>query len=262
MTALSDIVKFLEEVAPLHLQEDYDNSGLIVGDLSMEVRGVVVCLDSTEEVIDDCIAQGANVVIAHHPIVFSGLKSLTYRNYIEKTVIKAIKHDIAIYAIHTNLDNVLTNGVNQKIAEKLGLSDVSILEPQGEIPTIGSGAIGILAEGMSETAFFDLLKSQMNASVIRHTKLLGRSVHKIAVCGGSGSFLLERAIQKGADVFVTADFKYHQFFDADDKIVVADIGHFETEQFTIELLVNLLAENFHNFATHYTKINTNPVKYY
>ena len=263
MTKIHELIEYLESIAPSHLQESYDNSGLIVGDPLKEITGVIVCLDSTEEVIDEALEKGCNVIVAHHPIVFSGLKRFTGSNYIERTVIKAIKHDIAIYSIHTNLDNVKKNGVNAKIAEKLGLKNIEILSPKfPDEADVGAGMIGNLEDDMGKEAFLEMVKSSMKADCIKYTKWLKESVSKVAICGGSGSFLLEAAIAQKCDVFVSSDFKYHQFFDANDKIVILDIGHYETEQFTIDLLVEIITDKFSNFAAHYTKIHTNPVKYY
>lgn len=263
MSKLYELIEHLEEIAPSHLQESYDNSGLIVGNPMMEITGVTVCLDSTEEVVDEAIANGHNVVVAHHPIVFSGLKSFTGANYIERTIIKAIKNDVAIYSIHTNLDNVYENGVNAKMAEKLGLVDTKILAPKfPEVNDIGAGMVGDLQEGMDRETFLAHVKKSMGAACVKYTKWLKPSVSKIAICGGSGSFLLDQAIAEKCDVLITSDFKYHQFFDADEKIVILDIGHYETEQFTIDLLVQIITDKFSNFAAHYTKVDTNPVNYY
>ena len=262
MTRIKELLDYLESIAPLALQESYDNAGLIVGSNDMIITGVTVCLDSTEEVIDEAIENGHNVVIAHHPIVFSGLKSLTGKNYIERCIIKAIKNNIAIYAIHTNLDNVLENGVNQKIANIIGLHEQEILMPKDVAnPQIGSGIVGYLKKPMSTDLFLAEMKRKMNASCVKHTKILKESVQKIGLCGGSGSFLLDAAIAQQCDVFVSSDFKYHQFFDANNQIVIADIGHFETEQFTIDLLVDIINQKFSNFAAQYTKVYTNPVNY-
>lgn len=361
---LSDILHELERFAPPSLQESYDNSGLLTGHPRMEISGALVCLDSTEEIIDEAIRYGCNLVIAHHPIIFSGLKRLNGRNYIERTIIKAIRNDIAIYAIHTNLDNVRT-GVNSMIARQLGLTSCRILDPiRGKlkklvtyVPTAhmenvrdalfeagaghvghysecsftqsgtgsfkgdettnpvigekgerhyeqeqriemilpawsepavmralrkshpyeeiayqmwtidntnqdtGAGLIGQLDKETDVLEFLDGLKIHMRAPVVRHTRPISQKIRTVAICGGSGSFLLGEAIRQGADVFVTADFKYHQFFDADGKIVVADIGHFESEQFTIDLLAGFLREKFTTFAVRLTEINTNPIHY-
>lgn len=264
---LKNLIAYIENIAPPAYQESYDNAGLIVGDPSTEINGVLLCLDSTEAVIDEAIEKGCNLVIAHHPIVFFGLKRFNGSNYVQRVVMKAIKNDIAIYAAHTNLDNVY-NGVNAKIAEKLNLKNCRILQPkdmeQSEDPqkVIGSGMIGELEEVISEEAFLTTLKQSMKVNVIKHTRLLKNDIKKVAVCGGAGGFLLKQAIRKGAHVFITSDYKYHEFFDADGKIVIADIGHYESEQFTIELFEELIREKFSTFAVHLTEVNTNPVHYF
>lgn len=265
MTTVQDIYDYLDGIAPFGLQESYDNAGILVGDPRSEVKGVMMCLDSTEAIIDEAIDKGCNLVIAHHPIIFSGLKRLTGANYIQRTVIKAIKHDIALIAIHTNLDNVLANGVNEMIANKLGLEDVQILAPKMQDLTTeiaGAGVTGILSKELEVDAFFDLLKVAMQLNVIKHTFKCFDKVSKIAICGGAGGFLLDQAKSAGAQVFVTSDYKYHEFFDADGDIIIADIGHYESEQYTIELLYKLVKEKFSTFAAHYTLQSTNPVYYY
>jgi dinuclear metal center YbgI/SA1388 family protein len=361
---LKEITDQLESFAPLAYQESYDNAGLICGDPQMEITSALICLDSTEAVLEEAIEKGCNLVIAHHPIVFSGIKKFNGKNYVERVIIKAIKNDIAIYAAHTNLDNV-HNGVNAKIADKLGLINCKILQPQkgklkklitfcpldkaavvreslfaagagsigkydecsfnstgtgtfragagsnpyvGEIgklqeepetkievmypvdkeskilkamfqshpyeevaydifelsnenQMIGSGLIGELAEDKNEMDFLKFLKDAMKTSTIRYTALKQKNIKKVAVCGGSGSFLLKNAINAGADIFVTGDFKYHQFFDAENRIVIADIGHYESEQFTGEIFYDILKKKFSTFALHLSKINTNPINY-
>ena len=361
---LREITNYFESFAPLAYQESYDNSGLICGHHDMEITGAVICLDSTEAVIEEAIANKCNLVIAHHPIVFSGIKKFNGKNYVERVIIKAIQNNIAIYAAHTNLDNV-AKGVNSKIAEKIGLTNCKILAPMyntlkklttfcpddqaaalraalfaagggaignynecsfntsgfgtfkaGENTnpfvgekgkqheeketkieliypgylesrllkalftahpyeevaydilaldnannSIGAGMVGELAEELEETTFLKNLKQTMKTDLVRYTALKGKKIKTVAVCGGSGSFLLKNAIAAGADVFVTGDFKYHQFFDAENQIVIADIGHYETEQFTMELFYDILSEKFSTFAIHLSKINTNPINY-
>jgi dinuclear metal center YbgI/SA1388 family protein len=361
---IKEVIRHLETLAPPQLQESYDNARLIVGDANTEFTKAVICLDSTEEVIDEAIELGCNLVIAHHPIVFSGLKKFNGSDYIERTIIKAIKNDIAIYAIHTNLDNVF-NGVNHKIADKLGLKGLRILSPKskllrklvfycpveqaetvreaifnagagelgnysscsfsllgkgtfkpnenaspfvgnvGEVHVekeerieviypfykegevikallsihpyekvaydlyqltnswneIGSGMIGDLAEEVDSIDFLRSVKEKLGTELIRYTKPVNNKVKRIAVCGGSGSFLLNAAIAQKADVFISADYKYHQFFDADKHIMIADVGHFESEQFTGELIQEYLKEKIPNFASYLTRIRTNPINY-
>ncbi|MEM1325674.1 MAG: Nif3-like dinuclear metal center hexameric protein [Bacteroidota bacterium] len=333
---LKQLTHYLEQIAPPVYQESYDNSGLVVGDPFMEITNVLTALDATEAVIDEAIEKGCNVIVAHHPIVFKGLKRFNGQSYVERVVMKAIKKDIAIYAIHTNLDNMYANGVNTKIAERLSLQDTRILSPKatnkkmdiyvekgqlqkvrnylfafGEVlsfegqledgesvfrlslnypqhtesqiishldnkpivryevsdiqnssAAIGSGMIGELEQEMTATDFLAHLKDRMQVNVIRHTALLDQPIKKVAVCGGAGGFLLSKAISQGADIFITADYKYHEFFDADGKIIIADIGHYESEQFTIELLRDLISDKFSTFAAFSTTIVTNPVFYY
>lgn len=328
MTKIRDIIRHLEAVAPPGYQESYDNAGLLAGDATWEVTGVLTCLDSTEAVIEEAVHKGCNMVVAHHPIIFKGLKRLTGRSYVERVIISAIKNNVAVYAAHTNLDNVFRRGVNTEIAARLGLQNTRILAPKSVLhkasavvdpnlsdtiraalsdagasqiaihtsshtiefifpqaarravekalegtpffgvhavedpdPLIGSGIVGDLSQPMSELDFLLQLKATMQAGVVRHTALLERPVQRVAVCGGAGGFLLGAAIAQGADVFVTADYKYHEFFDADGQIVIADIGHFESEQFTIQLLHRIISEKFSTFATYCTEVKTNPVHY-
>ena len=361
---IREIISYLESVAPLSHQEPYDNAGLIIGDQDSMVTSVLITLDITEAVIDEAIETGCELIIAHHPVIFKGIKKLNGNNYVERCVIKAIKNDIAVYASHTNLDSVMT-GVNAKICGKIGLTDLRILSPEknkllklvtfvpqdyidqvreavfaagagqigkydkcsynvegtgtfrggeeanpfvGEIgefhfekeirfetilpsylktkvvnallkfhpyeemaydlyplenslANVGAGMIGELPGAIGETDFLESLPEIFNCKVVRHTYLLGKPVKKIAVCGGSGSFLLSSAIAAGADVFISSDFKYHEFFDAEEKIVIADIGHYESEQFTKELFYELLIKKFPNFAVRLSEVKTNPVLY-
>lgn len=264
MTKIKELIDVLEEIAPLQLQESYDNSGLIYGDKNEEISGVLISLDLTEAVIDEAIELGCNLIISHHPIIFRGIKKF-YGHFVDRIIVKAIKANITIYAIHTNLDNVLENGVNGKIAELLLLEEPIVLRPKNENDlsgNIGAGVIGYLKSPIAPMDFLDFLKIQMELKVIKHTKLPAQKLEKIAVCGGSGSFLLQAAKAENADVFITSDFKYHEFFEADNDIVIIDIGHYESERFTINLLYELIIKNFSNFAAHCTKVNTNPIKYY
>jgi len=263
---VSEVINYLNTIAPSEFQESYDNAGLLVGNESDKVTGVLVSLDCIEAVVDEAIELGVNLVVSHHPIIFSGLKRISNRTYVERVVRKAIKNDINIFAIHTNLDNVFNNGVNTNIAKRLGLEEVEILQSREgvshENQAVGSGIIGILPNPLDEKEFLSFVKTKMETSCIKHTQLLGKKVRKVAICGGSGRFLLEESINQKADVFISSDFKYHEFFDADNKILIADIGHFESEQFTINMLYRILTNKFNTFATHYTKVNTNPVNYF
>jgi dinuclear metal center YbgI/SA1388 family protein len=362
---LAQLTTYLESLAPLAYQEDYDNSGLIVGSPDQEVYQALISLDCTEAIVDEAITTNCQVIISHHPIVFKGLKKFNGKNYVERVVEKAIRNQIAIYAIHTNLDNMMA-GVNARICETLGLENCRILAPKhgvlkklvtyvpgshadqvrnalfhagagnignysetsfnaegtgtfkgnedsnpyvGEpgirhsesevrIETvypanleskiimalvlahpyeevaydlyaltnqhqqIGAGMIGELETPVDEDAFLFDVKEKMRAKVIRHTKFMGRPVKKVAICGGSGGFLLKHAIAAGADIFITADYKYHEFFDAEGKIMIADIGHYESEQFTQQLLYDMIHKKFPNLSMRLTEINTNPVRYF
>jgi dinuclear metal center YbgI/SA1388 family protein len=363
---LSQLIAAVERVAPRSYQESYDNSGLLIGSPNTEVRGVLLCLDTLENIVEEAVERGCNVIIAHHPIIFSGLKSLTGKNYVERVVIKALQNGVAIYVAHTNLDNMRT-GVNAKICERIGLQNTRILVPKSRIikqlvtyipvaqadivrsalfaagagnignyseasfntigagtykgndasnafageknvrhyeaetrlevvfeqhlegavlaalrkthpyeeiaygiftlenqhNDIGSGMIGTLAEPMTEADFLKNLKGNLATNCIRHTALRNKMIEKVAVCGGSGSFLLRNALAQSADAFVTADFKYHEFFDAEGKIVICDVGHFESEQYTIDLLHEILSPVMeHDIPLYKTEIVTNPVFYY
>ena len=362
---IKDVISALELFAPPVLQESYDNTGLIVGDTNRECRGILVSLDAIEPVLDEAIKQNCNLIISHHPIIFSGLKKITGKNYVQRAIIKAIKHDIALYAIHTNLDNI-SDGVNGKIARLLGLKNVSILatkenqlkklytfvpaadadkvrqavfdaggghignysecsfnaegvgtfkggantspyagkpgelhkeneirvemifpawlenaiiknllnaHPYEEVAydiiklenkfsSVGSGIIGELDEAIDETSFLRILKDRFGLRVIKHTQLLNKEIKKVAACGGAGSFLISSALAAEADIFITSDVKYHEFFDADDRMVIADIGHYESEQFTVSLLQEFLEQKFPTFAVLKTEVITNPVKYF
>jgi len=264
---IAELTDYLEYVAPLRFQEAYDNAGLITGDPAHSVIGIMVSLDATEEVIQDAINQGCNVVVSHHPIVFRGIKQFDVQNYVHRAVIKAIKNDVALYAIHTNLDNVLQNGVNEKIAEKIGLVGLNVLSPKPqstleEDHVVGSGVLGQWETPKSPSEALQWIKDHMNVKMIKHTELLDRSIQEVAVCGGAGSFLLPEARRARADLFITADYKYHEFFDADEDLMIADIGHYESEYYTIELLGELISKKFPKFAPRYTKVNTNPVRYF
>ena len=263
-TTVQELINHLETIAPSHLQASYDNAGLLTGNPDWPIRGVLVALDGVESIVDEAIQQQCNVIVAHHPIIFKGLKKLTGETYIERTIIKAIKHDIAIYAIHTNLDHVHEQGVNSQIAQKLALTHTRVLAPSRQNTPerpIGAGLIGELVQPMATMDFLELVKSQMKTNCLKFTRLIKPAVHLIAVCGGAGSFLVPEAIRQQADVYISADFKYHEFFDANEQIIIADIGHYESEQFTIPLLVKIISEKFSNFAVRQTTTNTNPVQY-
>jgi dinuclear metal center YbgI/SA1388 family protein len=362
---ISEVLQILENWAPPSLQESYDNAQLLCGDRNEEVTKTLVTLDCTEKVVLEAIEKGCNLIIAHHPIIFSGLKRLTGSSYVERTMIHAIKNNVAIYAMHTNLDNI-SSGVNFEIGKRLQLTNTRILSPKSNqllklvtfVPTghlepvrtalfnagaghigeydhcsfshkgvgtfrasndskpfigqpgidhsemetrlevilplhlkqtllqallhahpyeevafdiyslenlnqnIGSGMIGELSAPMHESDFLNFISNTFKTPCIRHTALLNRPIKTVAICGGSGSFLLPQAIRAHADVFITCDFKYHEFFDTDDNLVICDVGHFESEQFTPRLIANYLQDKNATFAVLLSEVNTNPVHYF
>lgn len=361
---LKEITSLLEEIAPLALQEKYDNAGLILGHPDMDIQGALLCIDVTESVIQEAIIKNCNLIISHHPLIFNGLKKITGKNLVERSVILAIKNNIAIYASHTNLDNVSV-GVNGKIADKLSLINREVLlkgsdllvklvtfapklhapqirnklfaagaghignydscsfsssgtgsfkanneahpyvgklnevhfedevkievilpnyitkqvihalieshpyeEPAYDlIPLsnqwneIGAGLIGELTEEIDTIEFLTSLKSIFKVPVIKHTAIHKTKIKKVAVCGGSGSFLLKDAISTGADIFISGDFKYHEYFEAENNLIIADIGHYESEQFTKEIFYDIIRKKMPTFAVQISEINTNPINY-
>ncbi len=362
---VANIIQLLAELASPSLQESYDNCGLLTGNEQWECSGILCTLDVTEDIVAEAVKEGCNLIVAHHPVIFGGLKKITGSNYVERTVIAAIKNDIAIYAIHTNLDNVIA-GVNGRIADTIGLLNRAVLHPKEDLlqklytfvpinhiekvrqalfdagagnignysecsfavagdgtfkastnakpfvgaidqrhiepeikievifpdylqknilkalktahpyeevafdivslentySAVGSGLVGELEEAILEEDFLKLLKEKFHLSVVRHTALQGKPIKRVALCGGAGSFLTKRAIAAKADIYISADYKYHEFFDAENKIIIADIGHWESEQYTIDILTEVLQSNFPTFAVLKTKISTNPVFYF
>ena len=269
MNKVSEILSYITEVAPIHWQESYDNSGLLVGDANALVDKVLLTLDLTEKVIDEAIENSFHLVISHHPLIFKGLKNILVDDTTGRIITKAIKHDISIAAMHTNIDNSFY-GVNRVLAEQLGLKDLNILHPNisasqplGDSETqVGSGMIGTLENEMSEKDFLRLIKEKLNIAAIRHTELLNKPIKKVAICGGSGAFLINDAKRCGADAYITADLKYHDFFDADNELLIIDAGHFETEQFTKQLFADIILKKNPKFAVQISRVNTNSVNYF
>ncbi len=361
---IKDIIKPLEDLAPPYLQESYDNTGLLIGNPQSEIKKVIITLDVTEALLQEAIDKKCDLIISHHPLIFKGLKSITGRNATERIVEIAIRRDIAIYAIHTNLDNV-DNGVNAVLCEKLGLKNTKILSPKKELlrklvtfcpedhaekvreaifnagaghigdydscsfntpgtgsfrgsedtnpfvgekgklhyenevrletiypiykekailnalfdahpyeevaydiyflgnefSRVGAGMIGELEKEVDEIDFLNKIKKITGVGCIKHSQLLNGKIKRVAVCGGSGSFLINDAKRNGADIFLTGDVKYHDFFEAENKMMIADIGHYESEQFAKELIYSVLNENFSNFAVLISETNTNSVNY-
>ncbi|HKK88919.1 MAG TPA: Nif3-like dinuclear metal center hexameric protein [Saprospiraceae bacterium] len=262
MATVKELYDYLDFIAPLRLQMNYDNAGLLTGRPDIEIEGVLVSLDCTEDIIDEAVRKDCNVVVCHHPIIFKGLKQLTGDNYVERTVIKAIKQDVCIMAWHTNLDSVLINGVNSQIAERLNLQKPQILQPAGEDPEIGSGMIGELPQAMNRKDFFAYLAQKMELKTFKYTKGGPEYFKKVALCGGAGSFLINAAQKADADIYLTGDVKYHEFFDGEQDLCILDIGHYESEKYTIELMYTLISQKFSTFALQMTEQNTNPIEFY
>jgi len=248
---ISQILTELENYAPLSLQESFDNSGLQVGDISQEARGILLCLDVTEEVVEEAIALNCNLIISHHPLIFNPLKSLTGKNYTEKCVIKAIRKGIVIYSAHTNLDNAV-GGTNYKLAEKIGLQNLE---------QVGTGVVGELASPQKEQTFLCNLKDIFQLNSLEYSPLRNKEVKKVAICGGSGSFLIPDVIASGADVFITGEAKYNNYYDVEKNILLVVIGHYESEVCTKEIFFEIITKKFPNFAVHFSNINSNPVNY-
>lgn len=260
----SDIAAALESLAPPAVAESYDNVGLIVGYPNTPVTGVLVNLDVTEELIDEAIARGCNLIVTHHPIWFSARKRLNGEDYVSRIIMRAIREDIGLYACHTNLDNV-REGVNRKMASRLDLRDLQWLRPgpaRANQPEIGAGMIGHLPEPMLKHDFLALVRDAFGCGGIRYADSPKELIYKVAICGGSGSFLIADALRAGVDAFVTADITYHKFFDNEGQLLLLDIGHHESEQFTSELICTYLSGKFSNFAPRLSGIHTNPVRYF
>jgi len=262
---ISKIIEALENWAPLAWQENYDNAGLIVGLPAMTCTGVICSLDCTDAVIDEAIAKGCNLIVSHHPIVFKGMKQFNNENYVSRVVIKAIQNNIALYAIHTNLDSLL-EGVNKTLADKLHLENRRILVPKMNFKDqhggeIGSGLIGELPLETDEAEFLKWIKEKLNLKVVKHTNFTKKPLKTIALCGGSGGFLISDAKAQKADCFITSDLKYHDFFEADGQILLVDIGHWESEQWVASLIVAILKLKFPTFAVLESLVNTQPVTY-
>ena len=256
---LQELINYLESQVPLNIQESYDNCGLLTGEPSKSITKTLISLDCTSEIIEEAIQNNCNLIICHHPIVFKGLLKFSSQNYIGKTIIKAIQNNIAIYVMHTNLDKV-ENGVSYAMAKKLQLENITILAPEAE--NIGLGAVGQFKTAITHNQFLNLVKNTFHNTPIRYTNFIKDSIQKVALCGGSGSFLLQNAITQKADVYISSDFKYHQFFDANNEITIVDIGHYEAENVSKEIITAILLKKFPTFAFCFSKINTNPVNYY
>lgn len=249
-----------EEWANEKFAENYDNVGLIIGEYDTPIRGVLINIDVTESLIDEAEQLGCNLIITHHPIWFTTRKKLNGEDYVSRILLKAIRKNIGLYALHTNLDNIQT-GVNHKIASLLGLKSLSFIRKHPTLG-IGSGLMGFLEQPIPIKDFMDLIKQKFKVPYIRYAKAPHKNiVQKIGVCGGSGSFLIPDALQHQLDVFITADITYHKFFDNENQFYLLDIGHYESEQYTSEIIFEFV-KNIANFAVYLSNISTNPVHYY
>ena len=253
---VKDIVLAIESAAPLRLQDDFDNSGLQVGFPGAEVKKVLVCLDVTEAVVDEAAKKGCDMIVSHHPLLFHALKQVSDSTYQQRCVCNALSKGIAIYSAHTSLDNA-REGVNFEMARRIGLLDLEWLLPKdGE--DAGSGVIGVLPEPETDRAFLSRLQDTFLVRDLRHSECSGRMIQKVAFCGGAGAFLMRDAIRKRADCFITGEFHYHDFFE-NDGMLLAELGHYESEQYTIDLLAGLLKERFPGLDVQLTSLNTNPI---
>ena len=259
---VKDIMSCITEIAPLQWQEDYDNAGLQVGDVNAEVHKALIALDVTEALVEEAIAKQCDLIVSHHPLIFRGLKHLTPQTYIERVVMKAIKHDIAIVSMHTNLDNSYL-GVSRVLADKLGLTNLHILQPSTDEPELcGAGMIGEFGQPMKEIDFMNLVAEKISSPCLKHSALTGRMIKKVALCGGSGTPFMSDALRQKADAYLTADIKYHDYFVPEGNILLVDGGHFETEQFTKELIKVLIKKKIPTFAAEIAETNTNAVHYF
>lgn len=263
MIKVKDISRLIEDFAPLSFQESYDNSGLIIGNEEMDLTGVLICLDITENVIEEAILHNLNMIVSHHPLIFKSIKKISSKNRVDSCVIKAIKNDIAIYSGHTNVDSVI-NGVNGKIAEKLGLTNLRILDPStsNSENVYGLGVIGDLTNPVSETEMLHKIKDTFKCKFLKHSSLCNNEVKTIAVCGGSGSEFLYKAKEEGANLFLTGESSFHEYFINDLNILFVDAGHYETEQFTKEIFFDLISKKFPTFAVRISNTEMNPVHYF
>ena len=262
MTA-REVAAIIEDWAPLSIQESWDNAGFCVGSPHMPVEGVLCCLDVTPQVLEEALALGSNMVISHHPLIFQGLKQLCGQNQVAQMVTQAIKSNLVVYSCHTNVDKVAT-GVSGVMAKTLDLQNVTILNPDKKSPeegVIGLGLVGNLPAPQEVHSFLEAVKRHFHVACLRVGPLFIPTIQKVAVCGGSGSALIPHALESGADIFLSGDISYHHFFATNQKMMIADIGHYESEIGIVQKLARLLLEKNVNFAVHTTKSNTNPIHY-
>ena len=259
---IQDVLSALEQFAPLPLQESWDNAGLQVGLTEAEVSGALLCLDVTENVVDEAREKGCNLIVSHHPLLFRGLKTISDMTDVQRTVRKAIKNDIAVISMHTNMDNA-EGGVNFKMAEKLGLQDVQFMAPKTvDGVTCGSGVMGQLEKPLAARDFVQLVKTAFGVECVMTNELLERPIARVALCGGAGDFLLDDAVKAGADAFITGEMHYHQYFGYEQQIQICVIGHYQSEQYTTEVFRDILEKACPGVRTVIAETNTNPIKYF
>lgn len=258
-----EVLNALERFAPLPLQADYDNAGLQVGLTVAEVSGALLCLDVTEAVVDEAVSLGCNLIVAHHPLIFHKLSCVSDADFVQRIVIKAIENRITIVAMHTNLDSA-RGGVNHKMAQKMGLDNVQFIGKRQEAGGVegGEGVMGVLAEAMAADDFIGMLKRVFDVECVQANQLLRRPIKRVALCGGAGSFLLKEAMSTGADAFVTGEMHYHEYFDTEQRIQIAVIGHYQSEQFTGEIFRSIIQRQCTGVRCCLSKINTNPIVYF
>ena len=259
-----EIAKIIDSWMPTSIAEDFDNVGLIIGDPESKITSILVTLDTTEDVVEEAINKGCNLIVSYHPIIFNGLKQITNDSYVQKSVIKAVKNNISVYAIHTSLDNH-PKGISYLLSDLIGLKNISILLPKEEKLNklkIGIGSIGDLEKPMNEIAFFDLLKNKLGLKYLRNTNKLNKKISKVSVVVGSGSFAIKDSIESNVHAFITSDLKYHNFFEADNNAILIDIGHYESEKHIKLFIREFLNEKLPNFTILLSEQNINPVNYY
>lgn len=258
---IREVIGALEQCAPLSLQDGFDNAGLQIGlAKDAEVSGVLLCLDVTEDVLDEAAARGCNLVVSHHPLLFHAPKSITGADYVQRCVIKAIQRNIWVYAAHTNLDNAL-GGVNWRMADKLGLCGCRPMEARGEAEGAGAGLVGVLPAPMERGDFIALVKERFGAACVRYNAWTGVRVRTVALCGGAGAFLIPAAVAMRADAFVTGEIGYHRFFGLENDIQLLELGHFESERYTVDVLRDIIARAAPQLPLFDTEVETNPINY-
>jgi dinuclear metal center YbgI/SA1388 family protein len=258
---IKQVLSALEQFAPLPLQESWDNAGLQLGLTEAEVSGALLCLDVNEQTVDEAIRKGCNLIVSHHPLLFRGLKQITDGDYVQRCVIKAIKHDIVVVSMHTNMDNA-KDGVNWKIAEKLGLENGRFFAQKlvGDTEA-GSGVVGDLAQPMKAEDFVRLVKERFQVACAQCNELLTRPIRRVAICGGAGDFLLDDAVAQGADAFITGEMHYHVFFGREQQIQICVIGHYQSEQYTSEIFRDIIRRECPRVRTEIAETTTNPIVY-